>query len=84
MKFFHLFIKVFRYVLLGFAVGVVCTTYILSYSQSQTIMTNTVLSILSENNQSKKCSSAEIKIDTENIPHIYEEFYKFYELNKEW
>ena len=48
-------------------------------------MTRTsVLSILAQNNQTKKCSPTEITIDTGNLAHIYDEFYKFYESNGEW
>ncbi len=75
----------FPYLLLGFVTGVVFALNLSSHFQKPITMTRTaVLSTLASNNQSKKCSPTEIIIDTGNLAHIYDEFYKFYESNGEW
>jgi hypothetical protein len=83
-----MFGRSFQYLFLGFSIGVIFTLWLLPHGQveitTETITTTSVVSSFSGTAQSKINSSTRFTIDYGNIAQFYEEFYRYYELNKEW
>ena len=80
--------KLILYSVLSFAAGVAFTLYLISFGQAQigipdtgnsTVFTTSKKHIVPSN-----CSSTNFTIDAHNIGYFYEEFYRYYEINKEW
>ena len=74
------------YVLVGVVTGMVFNSYLQSLSQrGRALFTNEALVSpqLSKTIESNGSLSTNFTIDYHNIDQFYEEFYRFYELNKE-
>ena len=76
------------YILVGFAAGMVFNSYLESLSEPRVRRPSTgnssVSSALSKYMKPGAPSPTNFTIDYHNILQFYEEFYRYYELNKEW
>ncbi|CAF1199244.1 unnamed protein product [Adineta ricciae] len=70
----------------GFVIGILFTTWLLSNrgSQTPTVSTSSTTSTTSQAVKSTTLASVKFPIDNTNIARFYDEYYKYYELNKEW
>jgi len=80
--------KLFPLIFLGFSIGIIFTVWLLPHWQVEitavTITTTSLVSSFSRTAQPKTNSSASFTVDNGNIAQFYEEFYRYYKLNKEW
>lgn len=80
--------KLILYSFLSFAAGVAFTFYLISFGQTQigipNIVNSTIITTPRRYIQPSNCSSTNFTIDAHNIVYFYEEFYRYYEINKEW
>ncbi|CAF0737689.1 unnamed protein product [Adineta steineri] len=83
-----MFTKSYQGILMGFIIGVTCTLWLQQNSQIKTteMITSapTTRPSSSTYEQSKSNLSSKFSINYDNIAQFYEEYYKFYELNREW
>ena len=70
----------FLHILLGFSLGLMLGFWLLPLQQTLTTPVSAELA----NVQNIAPLSAKFVIDNNNIAQFYAEFYRYYELNKEW